>query len=56
MPLYTPAVGDVLLCNFEITDISYPCPGTEYIPQLAWTGGYKIGVNPSLWGTVTLAE
>ena len=56
VPLYTPAAGDVLLCNFEITDIGYPCPGTEYIPQLAWTGGYKIGVNPSLWGTVTLAD
>ena len=52
VPLYTPAAGDVLLCNFEITDISYPCPGTEYIPQLAWTGNCKIQTNPSLWGTV----
>ena len=53
---YVPKAGDVLLCNFEITDISYPCPGTEYIPQLAWSGNYKIQTNPSLWGTVTLAE
>ena len=49
-------MGDTLLCDFAITDISYPCPGTEYIPQLAWTGSQKINTNPSLWGTVTLAE
>ena len=54
--VYTPAVGDTLLCDFAITDISYPCPGTEYIPQLAWTGSQKADTNPSLWGTVTLAE
>ena len=54
--VYTPAAGDTLLCNFAITDISYPCPGTEYIPQLAWTGSQKINTNPSLWGTMTLAE
>ena len=54
---YTPAAGDVLSVNFGITDIDYPCPGTEYIPKLAWTGGsMKIGENPSLWGSVTLAE
>jgi len=56
VPLYTPAVGDVLSCDFVITDIGYPCPGTEYIPQLAWTGNQKINTNPSLWGSVTLAE
>lgn len=56
IPVYTPAVGDTLLCNFAITDISYPCPGTEYIPQLAWTGTQKINTDPSLWGSVTLAE
>ena len=54
--VYTPAVGDTLSCNFAITDISYPCPGTEYIPQLAWTGNQKINTNPSLWGSVTLAD
>lgn len=54
--VYTPAAGDTLLCDFAITDISYPCPGTEYIPQLAWTGTQKISTNPSLWGSVTLAE
>ncbi len=54
--VYTPAVGDVLSCNFVITDISYPCPGTEYIPQMAWTGNLKINSDPSLWGSVTLAE
>lgn len=54
--VYTPAAGDVLSCNFAITDISYPCPGTEYIPQMAWTGTLKINSNPSQWGSVTLAE
>lgn len=54
--VYTPAAGDVLSCNFAITDISYPCPGTEYIPQMAWSGNRKINTNPSLWGSVTLAD
>lgn len=54
--VYTPQAGDVLSCNFAITDISYPCPGTEYIPQMAWTGDHKINTNPSLWGSVTLVE
>ena len=53
---YTPAAGDVLSCNFAITDISYPCPGTEYIPQMAWSGSQKINQNPSLWGSVTLTD
>lgn len=56
IPVYTPAVGDTLSVNFAITDISYPCPGTDYIPQLAWTGNANINKNPSLWGTVTLGE
>ena len=56
IPVYTPAVGDTLNCNFVITDISYPCPGTEYIPQLAWYDNANIDKNPSLWGFVTLAE
>lgn len=49
---YTPAVGDQIKFNFAITDISYPCPGTEYIPQMAWTGDLGINTNPSLWGTL----
>ena len=56
IPVYTPAVGDTLACNFAITDIDYPCPGTEYIPQMAWTGTLNINTNPSEWGSVTLAE
>ena len=54
--VYTPAVGDTLSCNFAITDIDYPCPGTEYIPQMAWSGTLKINTDPSEWGSVTLAE
>lgn len=56
IPVYTPAVGDTVNFNFAITDISYPCPGTEYIPQMAWTGTLDINTNPSLWGRLTFAE
>ncbi|MBQ6061753.1 MAG: hypothetical protein IJL36_09965 [Clostridia bacterium] len=54
--LYTPKAGDVLSCDFAITDISYPCPGTEYIPQMAWCGSQKINSSPAEWGSVTLGE
>lgn len=56
IPVYTPAVGDTVNFDFLITDISYPCPGTEYIPQIAWTGTAAIDVNPSQWGRLTFAE
>ena len=49
--LRLPASFDVL-----VTDIDYPCPGTEYIPQIAWTGTLNILTNPSEWGRITLAE
>ena len=55
--VYTPEVGDTVNFNFLITDISYPCPGTEYIPQIAWTGTKEaMDTNPSSWGRLTLAE
>lgn len=54
IPVYTPASGDTLSVNFAVTDISYPCPGTEYIPQMAWCGDTRINTNPSLWGSMTL--
>ena len=54
--VYTPAVGDTVNFDFLITDISYPCPGTEYIPQMAWTGTIAIDTNPSQWGRLTFAE
>ena len=54
--VYTPAVGDTVNFDFVMTDISYPCPGTEYIPQMAWTGGTAIDTNPSAWGRLTFAE
>lgn len=50
--VYTPTTGDQIKFDFAITDISYPCPGTEYIPQMAWTGDQNISTNPSLWGTL----
>ncbi|HHT14425.1 MAG: sugar-binding protein [Christensenellales bacterium] len=56
IPVYTPAVGDTVNFNFLITDISYPCPGTEYIPQIAWSGTAAIDTNPSQWGRLTFAE
>lgn len=52
IPVFTPQPGDSIKFNMAITDISYPCPGTEYIPQLAWTGSLMINSNPSLWGTL----
>lgn len=56
IPVYSPKAGDEIKFNFVITDISYPCPGTEYIPQMAWTGDMNINTNPSLWGTLVFAE
>ena len=52
IPVFVPKLGDQIKFNFAITDISYPCPGTEYIPQMAWTGDIGINSNPSLWGTL----
>ena len=49
---YKPQSGDVVKFNVAVTDISYPCPGTEYIPQMAWTGTIEINTNPSLWGNL----
>ena len=54
--VYTPKAGDTVNFNFAITDISYPCPGTQYIPQMAWTGDLNIGTNPSLWGRLQFQE
>lgn len=53
---YTPVVGDTINFNFLITDISYPCPGTEFVPQIAWTGDLAMKTNPSVWGRLTFAE
>lgn len=53
IPAYVPTPGDTVNFNFAITDISYPCPGTEYIPQMAWAGDLGINTNPSLWGRLT---
>ena len=50
--VYQPQSGDVVKFNVAVTDISYPCPGTEYIPQMAWTGTIEINTNPSLWGNL----
>lgn len=54
--VYTPQAGDTLSFDVLVTDIDYPCPGTEYIPQIAWTGTLNILTNPSEWGRITLAE
>lgn len=56
IPVYTPKAGDTIKFNYGITDISYACPGTEYVPQMAWTGDININTNPSLWGNLTFAE
>ncbi len=53
---FTPTVGDTVNFDVLVTDISYPCPGTEFIPQIAWTGGLDIKTDPSQWGRLTFAE
>lgn len=50
IPLFTPQGGQSIGFNVVITDIAYPCPGTEFIPQMAWTGDASISENPSGWG------
>ncbi|MBS5573392.1 MAG: hypothetical protein KHX34_08435 [Clostridiales bacterium] len=53
---YTPQAGDTVKFDFLITDIGYPCPGTQYIPQLAWTGDANINTDPSLWGNLVFSD
>ena len=53
---YTPKVGDTVSFDVLLTDIAYACPGTEYVPQMTWTGSLDINTNPSLWGRLTFAE
>ncbi len=49
---YVPQSGDTVKFDVAFTDISYPCPGTEYIPQIAWCGTIDINKNPSMWGNL----
>lgn len=56
IPVYTPKVGDTIKFDFVLTDSPMACPGTEYVPQLAWTGDSRINQNPSLWGNLVFAE
>jgi len=53
IPVYTPQAGEQIRFDVAITDISYPCPGTNYVPQMAWSGTIDINTNPSLWGLMT---
>ena len=46
--VYQPQSGDVVKFNVAVTDISYPCHGTEYIPQMAWTGTLEIKTGRTL--------
>lgn len=50
IPLFVPSVGDRIGFNFLITDTPYPCPGTEYVPQIAWTGDDTLARDPGEWG------
>lgn len=53
IPLFVPSEGLSIGFDFVITDIAYPCPGTEFIPQIAWTGSAALLHNPSVWGVLT---
>ena len=48
--------GSEISFDVLLTDIAYACPGTEYVPQMTWTGSLDINTNPSLWGRLTFAE
>ncbi len=50
IPVFVPEEGQRIGFNIVITDIAYPCPGTEFIPQIAWTGDASLTTNPSVWG------
>lgn len=52
IPLFVPGEGVSIGFDLVITDIAYPCPGTEFIPQIAWTGDATVVINPSVWGTL----
>lgn len=52
IPLFVPSEGVSLGFDLVITDIAYPCPGTEFIPQIAWTGDATVVIDPSAWGTL----
>lgn len=52
IPRLVPSVGDAISFDFAITDTEYPCPGTEYVPQMAWTGNSTFASDPSEWGTL----
>jgi len=52
IPLFRPEVGARIGFDIAITDISYPCPGTEFIPVMAWTGDASLVRNPSVWGVL----
>ncbi len=56
IPVYVPQAGDCINFDFVITDIGYPCPGTDYIPQMAWTGDISINYNPSGWGRLLFVD
>lgn len=53
---YEPQVGDTVNFNILLTDIAYACPGTEYVPQMIWTGDLAANTDPSVWGRLTFAE
>jgi len=54
IPLFVPSAGDQIAFNFVINDTEYPCPGTEYVPQIAWTGDNTLAKDPSVWGILVL--
>lgn len=53
LPVFVPVVGDSIGFDFVINDTQYPCPGEEYIPQIAWSGNAALATNPSVWGILS---
>ena len=53
---YVPKADDKIGFDFVITDTQYPCPGEEYVPQIAWSGEETLSTDPSIWGALILKE
>ena len=55
IPVLVPAAGMTLGLDFGMFDLDFPCPGVATV-RIQWNASADADTNPSLWGSVTLAE
>ena len=55
IPALVPEAGMTLGLDFGMFDLDFPCPGVATV-RIQWNANADADTNPSLWGTVTLAE